>query len=38
MLQVGELVGEVLRSKGDDSVLKRVGQKVLSLTSRFPIP
>jgi glycine hydroxymethyltransferase len=38
MLLVGELVGEVLRSKGDEGVLKRVGEKVVSLTSRFPIP
>jgi len=38
MLLVGALVGEVLRSKGDQGVLRRVGEKVLSLTSRFPIP
>ncbi|MDX9827219.1 MAG: serine hydroxymethyltransferase [Spirochaetia bacterium] len=38
MLLVGALVGEVLRSKGDEGVLRRVGEKVLSLTSRFPIP
>jgi glycine hydroxymethyltransferase len=38
MLLVGAMVGEVLRSKGDDGVLRRVGEKVLSLTSRFPIP
>jgi hypothetical protein len=35
MLLVGALVGEVLRSKGDQGVLRRVGEKVLSLTSRF---
>ena len=38
MLLVGALVGEVLRAKGDQGVLRRVGEKVLSLTSRFPIP
>jgi glycine hydroxymethyltransferase len=38
MLLVGAMVGEVLRSKGDDGTLRRVGEKVLSLTSRFPIP
>ncbi len=38
MVSVGSLVGEVLKSKGDEGLLKRVGQKVLTLTSNFPIP
>ncbi len=38
MVSVGSLVSEVLKSKGDEGLLKRVGQKVLTLTSSFPIP
>jgi len=38
MLLAGDLVGEVLRSRGDEGALKRIGQKVLSLTAAFPIP
>jgi glycine hydroxymethyltransferase len=38
MKEIAGLVMEVLRSKGDEKVLKGVKEKALKLTSRFPVP
>jgi glycine hydroxymethyltransferase len=38
MSQIAGYIMEVLRSKGDEKVAKAVGEKVKSLTDRFPLP
>lgn len=38
MEEIATCIMDVLRSKGDSSVILAVGQKVRSLTARFPLP
>ena len=38
MMEIADLMDEALTSGGDDSVLKRVRDKVRELTSSFPLP
>jgi glycine hydroxymethyltransferase len=38
MRQIAGFIVEVLKSKGDEKVLKAVAEKVLGLTKRFPAP
>ncbi len=38
MRQIAGFIVEVLKSKGDEKVLKAVAEKVLGLTKRFPVP
>ncbi|HSV56708.1 MAG TPA: serine hydroxymethyltransferase [Magnetospirillaceae bacterium] len=38
MLQIAEYIAEVLKSGGDERTLRAVGEKVLGLTRRFPVP
>ena len=38
MEEVGEYIMEVLKAKGDPKAIARVKEKVLKLTSRFPLP
>jgi glycine hydroxymethyltransferase len=38
MMEIADLMDEALTSAGDDSVLKRVREKVRELTSGFPLP
>lgn len=38
MKEIAGLIMDVLKSKGEERVLKAVGEKVLGLTRRFPVP
>lgn len=38
MRQIAAFIMEVLKSKGEDRTIKAVGEKVLALTKRFPVP
>jgi len=38
METIGGFIMDVLKSKGDEAVIGRVKEAVLSLTARFPLP
>ncbi len=38
MKEIAGFIVEVLKSKGDEGTIKKVGEKVVKLTSRFPVP